>query len=349
MPRDVKESTDLVGWADWAEMDLVPVMVETLIEDAGASPDDPAAITAALKDARQIVRAVEAHYKERIENLAAEYLEDADDQDELSTFAYYLVMQSRGHGVAWSDDHEGELWTPEWDAAMWFVDEYGPEEVENPRRPPVDADMKARVLATLTEEWRRREQNCYDTAIDAKMLAKVMRTSDVDQVQRALEALVRDGSVSKVIAHGAFPAWRGRTKTTEHGERTFYDPVSEIEENPRGTTRLPSVKTIRERLRWLDKTSMGAAAAARFIRKTMEAADPSRALRAMDNAIDTYGVEYIPSHQDSLTDSRYVYGLEYLNTGDPYIPTVIYDWGTGSWKIEAWGDIVERSPRRFGE
>jgi DNA repair protein RadC len=100
-------------------------MVATLVEDAGADVGDLDVVQAAAKDARQIVHAVEAHYGEHVENLAAEYLEDADDRDELATFAYYLVMQSRGHGVAWSDDHEGELWTPEWDAAMWFVEDLG--------------------------------------------------------------------------------------------------------------------------------------------------------------------------------------------------------------------------------
>lgn len=321
MPRDVKERTAPVG--EWAESVLVPRMVYTLIEDAGADGFDKIkqAKKAATKDARQIVRAVEAHYKKRIENLAAEYLEDVDAWDELSTFAYYLVMQSRGHGVAWSDDHEGELWTPQWDAAMWFVDKYAPEEVENPRRP---RRMIRRPCKKCGKSFTTRESDLFvcDECYDEEAAYCPDVCGDDDAFMERLDWWAHQPSQ---------PKW-----------------LKGIE-NPRGSTRLPSVKTIRERLRWLDKTSMGAAAAARFIRKTMEAADPSRALRAMDNALDTYGVDYIPSHQDSLTDSRYVYGLECLNTGDPYITTVIYDWGTGSWKIEAWGDIVERSPRRFGE
>lgn len=72
-------------------------------------------------DVRQIIRAVEAHEHDYIESIVAAYTEDDDDLEE---FAYYLVMQTRGHGVAWSDDHDGELWTPPWDSAMWYVDNW---------------------------------------------------------------------------------------------------------------------------------------------------------------------------------------------------------------------------------
>jgi hypothetical protein len=45
---------------------------------------------------------------------------------------------------------------------------------------------------------------------------------------------------------------------------------------------------------------------------------------------------------------RYRAGLEYVNMGDPYDTTLIYDLSTGRFYVGAWGDWVERYPKRFG-
>jgi hypothetical protein len=66
------------------------------------------------------------------------------------------------------------------------------------------------------------------------------------------------------------------------------------------------------------------------------------ALKIMDGALETFGVEGF--------SGRSVYGhdgLSYLNTGDTYTPTVIYDYKSGTWKITSWGDMVEAYPSRF--
>jgi hypothetical protein len=41
-------------------------------------------------------------------------------------------------------------------------------------------------------------------------------------------------------------------------------------------------------------------------------------------------------------------GLEFVNMGDTYDTTLIYDFSTGRFYVGAWGDWVERYPRRFG-
>jgi hypothetical protein len=60
----------------------------------------PATVTEALA----MVEAVEANYGLDIDEVS----EQLDDYDEL---AFYIAMQSLGHGVAWSDNHDDELKT----------------------------------------------------------------------------------------------------------------------------------------------------------------------------------------------------------------------------------------------
>ncbi len=76
---------------------------------------------------------------------------------------------------------------------------------------------------------------------------------------------------------------------------------------------------------------------------------PSRAERIMmiaNKLTNSSGVEYVPDRDDTYTSA---YGLEYLNQGDTYDTTLIYDKGKGRFFISSWGDEVERHPRRFGE
>jgi len=60
------------------------------------------------------------------------------------------------------------------------------------------------------------------------------------------------------------------------------------------------------------------------------------ALHAMDVILDTNGVEAIPDESGGAPQ------YEYLNTGDPYSTTLIYNRKTDSLKIGSWGDIAEK-------
>jgi hypothetical protein len=57
-------------------------------------------------------------------------------------------------------------------------------------------------------------------------------------------------------------------------------------------------------------------------------------------------VEYIHSREDTAYTRK---GLSVVNTGDAYATTLVYDHKTHKFGIAAWGDIVERQPRRFGD
>jgi len=39
----------------------------------------------------------------------------------------------------------------------------------------------------------------------------------------------------------------------------------------------------------------------------------------------------------------------YVNMGDTYDTTLIYDYKTNRFVVSSWGDIVERQPRRFAD
>lgn len=69
------------------------------------------------------------------------------------------------------------------------------------------------------------------------------------------------------------------------------------------------------------------------------------AMEAIDTLLETCGVEYIASADDSFSEAQ---GMSYCNTGDTYGLTILYDHRSGKFSVGCWGDVVERDPRRFG-
>lgn len=75
---------------------------------------------------------------------------------------------------------------------------------------------------------------------------------------------------------------------------------------------------------------------ARFVRQAMEAeTSDHEIMRRIDDIIHTHGVEYIPKGHNQKSPA-----IDYCNTGDPYITTVLLV--NGRFRIGCWGDIVER-------
>ena len=106
--------------------------------------------------------------------------------------------------------------------------------------------------------------------------------------------------------------------------------------------RLPSVKTLKTC--WTPDT-------ARAVRKALEKADPGLP-RTIDDALDTvntliggYGVEAI--RDDEWTTYYLDIGLLYVNAGDPYITTIVYDTRKQNFYCTSWGDVVEKQEKRF--
>ena len=95
----------------------------------------------------------------------------------------------------------------------------------------------------------------------------------------------------------------------------------------------PSVKKLSESLNI-------STADARLIRSAMDAGQSvQKVLRLADKIMDAHGVEYIQSGEDTVYDKD---GLDYVNMGDTYDTTLIFDHRKGRFIVSSWGDIVER-------
>jgi hypothetical protein len=61
-------------------------------------------------------------------------------------------------------------------------------------------------------------------------------------------------------------------------------------------------------------------------------------LHVLNAIAETCGVEYIAHREDCSAEAL---GLDYLNVGDPYIPTIVR-FADGRYRVACYGDIVER-------
>lgn len=68
----------------------------------------------------------------------------------------------------------------------------------------------------------------------------------------------------------------------------------------------------------------------------------SEALDAVDVLLDGHGIEHLSSVDGSDP-------IAYVNMGDPYIPTVLYDYEKNRFYVTDWGAIVEGDEDRFRE
>ena len=68
-------------------------------------------------------------------------------------------------------------------------------------------------------------------------------------------------------------------------------------------------------------------------------------LGIIDTLLEGYGVEII---NGEYVDNYYrEINLLYVNLGDTYIPTVLYDTFLNRFFICSWGDYIESKPKRF--
>lgn len=63
-------------------------------------------------------------------------------------------------------------------------------------------------------------------------------------------------------------------------------------------------------------------------------------LNAADKMLDGFGREYLYSSDGSN-------GVDYVNMGDTYVTTFMFDFAKDKFIVGSWGDLVETQPRRF--
>ncbi len=67
-------------------------------------------------------------------------------------------------------------------------------------------------------------------------------------------------------------------------------------------------------------------------------------MMVIDKVIGGFGVEAVHADDGGLFGQGSV-ALEYVNMGDPYVPTILR-WRGGRYEVGCWGDAVERLERR---
>ena len=76
---------------------------------------------------------------------------------------------------------------------------------------------------------------------------------------------------------------------------------------------------------------------------------PSRlyqTLEACNEILDGHGIEALTGEDWGSSYFGDIQAL-YVNMGDSYLPTLIYDCQNKSWHVDCVGDFVERHPKRF--
>lgn len=86
----------------------------------------------------------------------------------------------------------------------------------------------------------------------------------------------------------------------------------------------------------------------RMVRQVANETNISNALKWANHVLAGHGVEYMRDERDDI-NYRDMYGIEYVNMGDSYVETVIYDHSARRFRFMSLGDLIESMPRRFKE
>lgn len=78
------------------------------------------------------------------------------------------------------------------------------------------------------------------------------------------------------------------------------------------------------------------------LKALMEKGYVARTLNFANKVLDGSGIEY-------LAPSGGGNGIDYVNMGDAYSSTLLFDHEKSRFLVGSWGDLVERQPRRFAD
>lgn len=73
------------------------------------------------------------------------------------------------------------------------------------------------------------------------------------------------------------------------------------------------------------------------------AESPEVIMLALSELLDMHGTEPLWGSGDVTTPAA-----EYVNPGDTYAPTIVYDYRAGRYRLTSWGDFFEKFKRRYG-
>lgn len=105
---------------------------------------------------------------------------------------------------------------------------------------------------------------------------------------------------------------------------------------------IPSLKTIAQAF---PHPCKGDLRIARRVGIAMQTLKPDDAMDEVNKALEGHGVERIPFDDESDSWQRGTLST-YVNMGDTYDPTIIWDAHKGRFLVTSWGDFVEWSERK---
>ena len=70
-----------------------------------------------------------------------------------------------------------------------------------------------------------------------------------------------------------------------------------------------------------------------------------RIIECLNELLEMHGVEYVSSGEQQMDGSHIV--AEYLNSGDTYSMTLLFNHRSEAFSLTTWGDFIERNQRRY--
>jgi putative sterol carrier protein len=195
------------------------------------------------------------------------------------------------------------------------------------------------VTDGYVEDYLNGENIAISTFLSRSLRGKAKSYSGqyARRMTAALEALVASGEVYRDTTPKGAASYR-RASTAGSAARGSSSVLTALTSKPKPPIPGPSLKTLDDRL------NLGGEEG-KSLKHFMQVGQRKAALDYANQLLDGNGIEYIPSEQDTMRSRA---GLEFVNMGDTYDTTLIYDFSTRRFYVGAWGDWVERYPKRFG-
>ena len=220
-----------------------------------------------------------------------------------------------------------------------YVPQARPLTAEPPRITSAQGSAARGVTDSYVEDYLNGENIAISTFLARRLRGKAKQYANqyARRMTAALEALVASGEVYRDTTPKGAASYR-RTEAQGSVARGSSSVLRGMTSKAGTPIPGPSLKTLDDRL------NLGGEEG-KSLKYFMQAGQRQAALDYANELLGGNGIEYIESQQDTM---RHREGLSYVNMGDTYDTTLIYDHATGRFYVGAWGDWVERYPKRFG-
>lgn len=222
-----------------------------------------------------------------------------------------------------------------------YVPQARPLTAEPPRITSAQGSAARGVTEGYVEEYLDGDNIAVSSFLSRRLRGKAKRYAGqyARRMVAALEAMVASGEAYRdTTPKGAASYRRASSSAQGSTARGSSSVLRGMTAKPGTPIPGPSLKTLDERL------NLGGEEG-KSLKYFMQAGQLQAALDYADELLGGSGIEYIESQQDTMRRRE---GLSYVNMGDTYDTTLIYDHKTGRFYVGAWGDWVERYPKRFG-